>query len=607
MKITDPKIRQVIERYFEHELDDEALASFTTQSLSGGDWLFRQGDRGEALFFLVRGRLQVWVEPAAGEEGESRLMGEVVPGETVGEVSLLSDVRRSASIRAIRDSLLIRIDRDSFNRLARTHPALILKLAGNVAELLQRRTAGKTQASRGLKTICLLPLADGAGLDDFCDGLVRALESGRHTITISPDTLAAHGAPESAHAAALNRSDTSVPEALRNWLADREDHHEFVIYRCRAGESGWSRFAVRQSDIVLLIAANGEPAQPVRWAPPAPTGAHSAGAQRALILVHRPGSEIAGTATWLDTLQVDYHLHAEQGRDADIAHVARVLSGRATGLVLGGGAARGLAALGAYRALHEAGVPIDWVGGTSIGSIMAAQVAIGWSPEVATEKSREAFMKGKPFSDYTLPVYSLLRGKRMKRLLRKFLDYRIEDTRLPYFCVSTNLGRGVKNIHTRGSMVDAICASAALPGVIPPAVVDQELTVDGALLDNLPVDIMQTCPVGRIIAVDVSSRVQYKVAYDEVPSPWAVLRGRWLPFAPRYQVPRLMTLMLKATEIGTLEHSRRHGQMADLLIDPPVRQFGMMDVKSFDRIVQAGYDRARELLEQKGQTGGADD
>jgi len=277
--------------------------------------------------------------------------------------------------------------------------------------------------------------------------------------------------------------------------------------------------------------------------------------------------------------------------------VARVISGDATGLVLGGGAARGLAALGVYQALDEAGVSIDWVGGTSIGSITAAGIALGWSPEEAIANSRKAFVEGKPFSDFTIPVFALLRGKRMRRLLRTHLDAQIEDTKIPYYCVSTNLGRGVKNIHTRGSLVDAICASAALPGIIPPAVVNEELTVDGALLDNLPVDIMLQQPVGTVIAVDVSSKVHQKVDYTELPSPWKVLLGRWLPFARKYRVPSLTTLMLKATEIGTLEHSRQHGKMADLLIDPPVRQFGMMEVKSFDRIVRAGYDRAKELLE----------
>jgi NTE family protein len=261
---------------------------------------------------------------------------------------------------------------------------------------------------------------------------------------------------------------------------------------------------------------------------PAPSDTGDLGTgRRTLVLLHDDRGQINGTARWLARFETQFHLHVQKGLEADVQRVARVLSGKATGLVLGGGAARGLAALGVYQALQEAGVSIDWVGGTSIGSIMAAGIALGWSPEAAIASSREAFVKGKPFSDFTIPVFALLRGRRMKRLLRTYMDCQIEDTVIPYFCVSTNLGRGVKNIHTRGSMVEAICASAALPGVIPPAVIDQELTVDGALLDNLPVDIMQQMPVGKIIAVDVSSRVHQKVDYKELPSPWAVLRGRW--------------------------------------------------------------------------------
>lgn len=228
---------------------------------------------------------------------------------------------------------------------------------------------------------------------------------------------------------------------------------------------------------------------------------------------------------------------------------------------------------------------------------MAAGVATGWSPDVAIKNARQAFKVGKPFSDFTIPVMSMLRGKRMKRLLMVHFDYLIEDLPLPYYCISTNLGRGTRNIHESGSLVDAIRASGAMPGIFPPVVVEQELAVDGAILDNLPVDIMQQKPVGRIIAVDFTSPVPAKVDYAETPSPWAVLRGRWLPFSRRYRVPGLTTIMLKSTEAGTLEEVRRLGAMADLLIDPHVRQFAMTDVQSFDQIVQAGYQRACELLE----------
>ncbi|HET6592688.1 MAG TPA: hypothetical protein VFG48_07210 [Xanthomonadales bacterium] len=81
-----------------------------------------------------------------------------------------------------------------------------------------------------------------------------------------------------------------------------------------------------------------------------------------------------------------------------------------------------------------------------------------------------------------------------------------------------------------------------------------------------------------------------------MPSSWAVLRGRYLPFATRYRVPGLSTVLLKSTELGTLERVRSLGKQADLLLRPPVRQFGMTEVRSFDRIVQAGYETAMAEL-----------
>jgi predicted acylesterase/phospholipase RssA len=348
---------------------------------------------------------------------------------------------------------------------------------------------------------------------------------------------------------------------------------------------------------VLMVADAEDDPSAVAWEPEGQTSGNELVGRRALVLLQNDRFAISQTSRWLEKRQLNFHLHMEKGNKKDVERAVRVVNGTATGLVIGGGAARGLAALGVVKALVEAGIEIDWVGGTSIGSIMAAGVATGWDPELAIAISRESFKEGKPFGDFTIPVISLLRGRRMIRLLNRHLDYQIENLSLPYYCVSTNLGRGIKNIHEKGSLVNAIRASAALPGVLPPAVVDGELAIDGAILNNLPVDIMSQKPVGRIIAIDFSAPIPSKVDYEQTPSPWAVLRGRWLPFSRRYRIPGLSSVILKATEAGTQEEVRRHGAMADLLIDPQVRRFGMTDVKSFDQIVQAGYERASELLE----------
>ncbi len=590
MNIADKKVRNIIESYFDRELHPQLLEQLETRLLRGGDWLFNQGDAADSLYFLVRGRLQVWIE-ADDAGGQPRLLGEIAAGESVGEVGLISGEPRSAGIQAIRDSLLIRLDRRTFESLAERDPTLVLKLASNVVKLLQRSTSTKTPAASSLKTITLLPLSGSMKIKQFCDEFAQQLAKQASAALVSPETLSAQGAP-----VAQLKDGEDLPDSLKHWLSDLEDQHEFVLYRCPAGDSSWSRFAVRQSDIVLMVAVADSNPDDVAWEPELLSIQGTTVGRRALLLLQRDRSAIRNTSRWLKDRDLNFHLHIQEGLASDVQRAVRVISGNATGLVFGAGAARGLAAIGVYKALVEAGIEIDWVGGTSIGSITAAAVAAGWSPELAIRNFRQAFKVGKPFGDITIPVMSLIRGKRMSRLLKTQLDFQIEDLPLPYYCVSTNLGRGTQNIHESGSLVHAIRASAALPGVFPPVVVDQELAVDGAILNNLPVDIMQKKPVGRIIAVDFSASVPAKVDYAETPSPWAVLRGRWLPFARRYRVPRLTSIMLKSIEAATLEEVRRLGRTADLLIDPDIKRFGMTDVNSFDQIVQAGYERGVELL-----------
>src|SRR5210317_1052875 len=183
MNLSDQRLRDIVESYFDQELQPGLLEQLETRVLKGGDWLFREGDAGDSLYFLVRGRLQAW----AGVDGaDPRLLGEIVAGESVGEVGLISGEPRSAGIQAIRDSLLIRIDRTTFENLAKQHPALVIKLAANVGRMLQKSSSG-TSASRSLKTIALLPLTDGLEIDEFGDLFTDELARQASVLVVSPD------------------------------------------------------------------------------------------------------------------------------------------------------------------------------------------------------------------------------------------------------------------------------------------------------------------------------------------------------------------------------------------------------------------------------------
>lgn len=385
-----------------------------------------------------------------------------------------------------------------------------------------------------------------------------------------------------------------APETV-DWLTAAEDTHRYVIHLADPGATPWSDVALRHADLVLLVAdADADPRRRP-WEAELLDSARGPVAQQALVLRHRGHPErLSGTGRWLAERRVDFHLHLREASAADFGRLVRIVDGTALGLVLGGGAARGFAHLGVFQALNEAGHAVDWVGGSSIGSVMGAAIALDVPPDEVIRRARAAFVDGKPFGDLTLPVVSLLRGRRMERLIGEYLGGDIEDLPLPFFCLSSNLGSGRSRVHDRGSLPLALRASVSLPGIFPPAVVEGQLAIDGGILNNLPVDLMRGRPVGRVVAVDVTSRQGYEVDYASVPSPWRLLASRYLGLGRRYRVPGFMSVMLKAAEVGTMAAAREAGGRADLLIRPDVGRFSLTNVRAYAAIVAAGVASGRD-------------
>ncbi len=589
------QIEDLIVSYFglSGEQVGPVLDEFERVNLRGGDWLFQQGDPGDALYFLVRGRLLVWQDGSIDSGNRRQLLGIVSPGETVGEIALLTGELRTAGIQASRDCLLLKIDNAGFSRLSLEYPSLALTMATRIAVRMHHRTTKRPESGLRLANICVVPLDPTDRTRGFVEALREGLAVHGGTRHLRPDRLAAAGAP----VAGRDVGD-GVSQELASWLEDMEAEHRFMIYECAPEAMAWSAFAVRQADLVVLVGdATTEPG--VRaWEDSLAREQREYTAKRALVLLHPDdGAPISGTKRWLAPRDIAYHFHVRDGEREGLERICRILAGEAVGLVLGAGAARGFAHIGVHRAMVEAGIPIDWIGGSSIGSIIGGSIAHGWTPDEVFANCRDAFVGHNPFRDYTVPVVSLLAGKKMMEQSERYLSTPIEDLPIPFFCISASLNSGAVNIHDSGPLHKAIQAAAALPVAMPPAVFNKRLAIDGALVNSLPVDLMRRLPVKRVIAVKVSSRREYDVDYDELPSSWTLLRSRWLPFlGRRYRVPGLANILLKSIELGTIEKTDTLGAMADLLIHPPVRGFGMTDVKRFDEIVAVGYRDAVERL-----------
>jgi NTE family protein len=277
--------------------------------------------------------------------------------------------------------------------------------------------------------------------------------------------------------------------------------------------------------------------------------------------------------------------------------LARFIAGRAVGLVLSGGGARGFAHIGIVKALSEAHVPFDSLGGVSMGAILAAGLAAEWSIDELTERMREAFVADNPISDFTLPLIAIVRGKKVTNLLRKnFGTTRIEALPKQFFCISSDLTSGHIHEHRMGYVWRALRASIALPGILPPVTLRGHMLVDGGVMNNLPVDVMRGRRIGPLIASDVAGEVDMSVhdsRYGERPTwhlLWQRMRG----------TPSIVSILMRSGTVGSEAQRRLVREQADFVYEPPLPDLGPLDWKAFDRAIAEGYDHARRMIEKHG-------
>jgi predicted acylesterase/phospholipase RssA/CRP-like cAMP-binding protein len=574
-------------------LDDALLAELSNEleriDVPGGSALFRQGDPGDCLYILLRGRLNVSLNDP--ETGIEKLVGVTAPGESVGEIGLLTGERRSATLWAARDSHLVRISQPAFDALAENNPQLLRGLANVVVDLLRKRTSAYRYSPQ-VSNIAIIPARAKNGAAQFSKELQTTLARIGPTLHVNSecidDLVGLSGV-------AMARPGSAEDSHLGSWFASQENRQRFVLLEADAEDTEWTRRCLRQADMVLIVGNSaGDPVPTATEIELIHEIEEVRSVRHILVLLH-PTREISRTSEWLASRSVDEHHHVRIGEQLDLDRLGRIISGTAIGLVLGGGGARGFAHAGIYRALCERGITIDWVGGSSIGAVFGAGIAMGWDPKRVEDEARLSFVDENPFGDFTLPFVALLRGRRIDRLAQRSFSGDIEDMLIPYFCVSSNLTVASLTIHERGQLWRAIRASVSLPGVLPPAVAGKHLAVDGGILNNLPVDIMRERSVGNVIAVDLSVDKEYELDYHEIPSPFQILRSR-LPFARKLQVPGIVTLMMKATVVASAVHSKSVRDEANFLFQPPVGRFGLLAMSDFEEIVEVGYQHACERL-----------
>lgn len=635
--------------------------------VDAGQVIYHQNDESDAIYIVLNGRLRAIQEE---NDGKMKVIGEYGQGDSIGELEVLTESRRPGALHAIRDTELAKLPRTLFHSLAQEHPGITIKVSKIIAMRMRALVEGpmaeptydgqkasprpRITSNHNLRTVAIVPCTAGVPVVDFGHRLQNAL----HQIGTLNGVTSLHQANILKH---LGRHAFSRMGKLKlsQYLADLEERYGLVLYIADTSvKSPWTTTCITQADCICLVGlADGSPSigEYERFLLTTKTTA-----RKELILLHNERYCPPGlTRQWLKNrpwitgghhhIQMPYRTEAEQASPptkkfgnaikqrvqilqaelqkytsrriqtpmysaetpfkGDFHRLARRLCGKSVGLVLGGGGARGIAHVGIIRALEEAGIPIDMVGGTSIGSFIGALYAA--DADIVAMYGRAKRFSGRMASmwrfvlDVTYPSASYTTGHEFNRgIFKTFGNKQIEDCWLEFYCNTTNISKNRLEIHTSGYVWRYVRASMSLAGLIPPLCDNGDMLLDGGYVDNLTVSHMKSLGADVIFAIDVGSiDDDQPQTYGDSLSGFYSALNRWNPFSSTPNPPTLSEIQARLAYVSSYDALERAKALPGCrYLKPPIEHYGTLDFGRWDEIYQIGYQYGKRwIVEQREQ------
>uniref|UniRef100_A0AAR2KJ19 lysophospholipase n=1 Tax=Pygocentrus nattereri TaxID=42514 RepID=A0AAR2KJ19_PYGNA len=591
-------------------------------AVEAGRALYRQDDQSDCTYIVLNGRLRSVIRKA---NGKKELVGEYGRGDLIGVVEALTRQPRATTVHAVRDTELVKLPEGTLNNIKRRYPQVVTRLIHLLGQkilgnLQQNRSAlglptvasspDVTNPASNLSTVAVLPVCDEVPINAFNLELSHALSAIGPTLLLTSDIIR-----ERLGASALD----SIHEyRLSGWLAQQEDINRIVLYQTDNSMTPWTQRCIRQADCILIVGLGDQ--EPTLGQLEQMLENTAVRALKQLVLLHREdGPGPSRTVEWLNMRSwCSGHLHLRcprrvfsrrsptrlrevyekvfektADRHSDFSRLARVLTGNSIALVLGGGGARGCSHVGVIKAMEEAGIPIDLVGGTSIGSFIGALYAEERSAVRVKQRARE-WSKAmnsvfKTVLDLTYPITSMFSGSAFNTSISNvFEDKQIEDLWLPYFNVTTDITASAMRVHKDGSLWRYVRASMTLSGYLPPLCdpKDGNLLMDGGYINNLPADIARNIGAKTVIAIDVGSQDETDLCnYGDSLSGWWLLWKRINPWAEKVKVPDMAEIQSRLAYVSCVRQLEVVKKSAYCeYIRPPIDRFKTMDFGKFDEI-----------------------
>lgn len=580
-------------------LSQEALKDLASSLIlvfvEGGTTIIRQGDLDTSMYILFQGRLRVYIRADGPSADKELILAEISVGQFVGEIALLTHLPRTTTVRSIRDSILLKLEESAFKLFEQKHTLEVVEIAKTALIRLAKKPR-PTQIGENVVSIAIAP-AGNSDHRHFCEHLVQELNKIKPTLFVNQEICNRHFGENIAQSKFEDRETIRITA----WLQSLENQFGFIIYETDQEMTPWTQRCIRQADRLILLAEHSRS--------PALNSIESfLFTDKAkllpyieMVFVHPDErTKIYGTDAWLKRRICYGHYHLKLSSKADLDRFIRFLTGRAFGVVLNGGGARGLAHIGALKALDELSIPIDFIAGSSMGAIIAA----GYASMSVSELIRFAEEYSLNFKkDWTLPIMALLKGKYNTDFYQHFLsDMRIEDLWVRYFCVSTNLTQAKLQVHSQGLIWLAVRASTSIPAIYPP-IYDEEgnMLVDGGVMNNMPVDIMrQMMCGGKILAVNCNIRAKELTKRnftEQWISGWKLFFQKLNPFLnKKLEYDTIINILLASMNLTISFQQKRMEKEADYLLEFNTSKFKPLEFQRSKEIIELGYQISMEKL-----------
>lgn len=552
------------------------MSGLETQPLKRGDVLMRQGESADALYIVISGRFSVTLD------GRREPLTEIGPEQPIGEIAFLTGGTRTATVTAMRDSLVLRLGRAEFDGIAANCPRIWRTLTASLAQRLAATTSISQPSAPDPRprTIAVIR-AGGAHIPErFLDQFNAVFSANANTLVL-----------DSARAAELLPAlDSAEATQALNQL---ESSYDYLVFLADAELTPWSQKAIRHADMVLAIATPS--ADPTPNALEQLAAAFVETEARRLVVVHERREPLSGTIRWLRRRSLAMHHHVALDDRSTMARLYRFINGTALGLVACGGGALCAAHVGVYKALLESGFEFDIVGGTSAGAAMTGAFAMGKHPDDIDRGTHDIFVTNRAMQRYTWPRYSLLDHRHYDtQLSRYFGGINIEDLWVPFFSVSTNLSSYELHRHDRGDLFEAIRASASIPVLLPPVYTPEgEMLVDGCLLDNVPISTMHALKSGPnvVVSFEIPELERFDVKYESLPSRAELIRLSINPLTRGKlpDAPGLTTVLMRSLMAGRDDFLRQMKQDDVLFVPPIPADTGILDWHRHAELVRNAY------------------